>query len=222
MGADRIISKEENVNTLWSLFVGSLQSVLFVLAHMYGGNIGLAIVTLSFAVRLALLPLTLHLAHRSQQQQMRLKEIQPELDRLKKRYRNDPGKLSQKTMELYKEHDVKPLDGAGLLGNLLQLPVFAGLFSAIRQGIGNGGRFLWIADISQPDIVLALIIAALTFITSALAPNIQQQGRIWSMILPTILTLVLVWRLSAGLGLYWAASSLSGILQTAILRRKAL
>ena len=165
------------MSDLWSLFVGSIQAGLFVLAHLYGGNVGLAIITLSFVVRLALLPLTLRIARRSQKQQMRLQEIQPELQRLKERYRNQPEKLSQKTMELYKAHGIRMLDGTGLLGSFVQLPVFAGLFSAIKQGVGNGGRFLWIADISQPDIFLALIIAALTFASSLLSPNPQPQAR---------------------------------------------
>ena len=210
------------MDNLWSVFLGYLQTGLFVLAHMYGGNISLAIITLSFMVRLALLPLTLRLARRSQLQQIRLKEIQPELERLKKHYRNNPEKLSQKTLELYKKHDVQLLDGAGFMGNLLQLPIFAGLFSAIKQGMGSGGQFLWITDISQPNILLALIIAAITLVSSALAPNIPQQGRNLAMILPAILTLFFVWRLSAGLGLYWAASSLVGLLQAAMLRRKPL
>lgn len=210
------------MDNLWSVFVGYLQAGLFVLAHLYGGNVSLAIITLSFMVRLALLPLTLRIARRSQQQQLRLQEIQPELERLKKHYRSNPEKLSQKTLELYKKRDVQLLDGAGLMGNLLQLPIFAGLFSAIKQGVGSGGRFLWIADISQPNILLALLIAALTFVTSVLSPNSQQQGRNLFLLLPALLTLFFVWRLSAGLGLYWAASSLVGMLQAAMLRRRPL
>src|SRR5512138_1033641 len=208
------------MHNLWSLFVGYLQTGVFLLAQVYGGNISLAIITLSLMARLALLPLTLRLARRSQQQQIRLQAIQPELQRLKKLYRNNPEKLSQKTIELYKKHNVQLLDGGGLMGNLLQLPIFAGLFSAIKQGVGNGGSFLWITDISQPNILLALIVAALTFVSSALSPNIQQQGRALSLLLPALLTLFFVWRLSAGLGLYWAASSLVGMLQTAMLRRR--
>jgi membrane protein insertase Oxa1/YidC/SpoIIIJ len=82
-------------------------------------DVGIAIITLSLMSRLALLPLTLRLAGRSQQQQIKLQAIQPELQRLKKLYSNDPEKLSQKTMELYKKHNVQLLDGAGLLGTLL-------------------------------------------------------------------------------------------------------
>jgi YidC/Oxa1 family membrane protein insertase len=208
------------MDNIWSLFVGYLQTGLFLLAQAYGGNISLAIITLSFTVRLALLPLTLYIARRGQQQQAYLNEIQPELERLKKRYRKNPEKLTQKTMELYKKHNIQPLDGAGFIGNLLQLPIFAGLFSAIKQGVGNGGHFLWITDISQPNILLALLIAVLTFVSSALSPNTQQQGRTLFLLLPAVLTLFFVWRLSAGLGLYWAASSLVGLLQAAILRRK--
>ena len=195
---------------------------LFILAQVYGGNISLAIITLSFMTRLALLPLTLRLARRSQQQQIRLQTIQPEVEHLKKLYRNNPEKLSQKTMELYKEHNIHLLDGDSFIGRLLQLPIFAGLFAAIKQGVGKGGSFLWISDISQPNILLALIVAALTFVSSALSPNIQQQGRTLSLLLPALLTLFFVWRLSAGLGLYWAASNLVGILQVAILRRKPI
>jgi YidC/Oxa1 family membrane protein insertase len=206
------------MENIWFLFVGVLQTSLFVLAQAYGGNISLAILTLSFVVRLALLPVTLRVARRNYRQQTRLKGIEPELQRLKIRYRKDPEKLSQKTMELYKKKDIRPIDGLGFLGNLIQLPIFAGLFSAIKQGIGDGGKFLWIADISQPNILLTIGIAVLTMISSALSPSIQPHGRAFFIVLPALLTLAFMWKLSAGLGLYWAASSLVGVFQAAILR----
>ena len=208
------------MDNIWSLFVGYLQTGLFILSQIYGGNMSLAIITLSLIVRFALMPLTLRIARRNQQKQTRLKAIQPELERIKKRYRNNPEKLAQKTMELYKKHNIRPLDGFGFLGSLLQLPIFAGMFSAIKQGVGNAGRFLWITDISQPNILLALIVAGLAFVSSAISPASQEQGRTIFIVLPALLTLFFVWRLSAGLGLYWAASSLVGIVQAALLRRK--
>jgi YidC/Oxa1 family membrane protein insertase len=210
------------MDNIWSVFVGYLQIVIIALSQIYGGNIGFAIITISFLVRLALLPLTYKIARRGQRQQSLIASIQPELQILKTRYRNNPDQLSMKTMELYKKHGINPVDGVGILGSLLQLPVFAGLFSAIREGIGSGGRFLWISDISQPDIGLSIVIAALSLITSALSPSVQQQSRTLFMIIPTALTLIFVWRLSAGLGLYWAASSLVGVIQAAIMRRKAV
>jgi len=210
------------MDTVWNFFVSNIQTGLIILAQTYGGNIGLAIITLSFLVRSALMPLTLYIARRNQLQQVHLKELQPELKRLQTRYRNNRQKLTEKTMELYREHNIKPFDGFGILGSLVQLPIFAGLFSAIKQGVGMGGRFLWIGDISQPNILLTLLVAGLTFIASVLTPNMGQQGRSLWLVLPALLTLFFIWRLSAGLGLYWATSSLVGIVQSFILRRKYL
>jgi YidC/Oxa1 family membrane protein insertase len=210
------------MNNLWTIFVGYLQTGLFVLAHLYGGNMSLAIITLSAIVRFSLMPLTLRIARKSQRKQAILKTLQPELERLKKRYSKNPEKLSKKTMELYEKHGIKMIDGSGFLGSLIQLPVFAGMFSAIRQGLDSSGRFLWISDISQPNIILTLIVAAFTFAASALSTSHQEQGSVLNLILPTALTLLFIWRLSAGLGLYMATSSLVGIVQAGILRRKTM
>jgi YidC/Oxa1 family membrane protein insertase len=210
------------MENLWSLFVGYIQEGLFILAQLYGGNLGLAIITLSLMVRLALMPIAMRTMRKNQARQQKLKEIQSELDRLKKRYRNSPEKLSQKTMDLYKKHDIQMMDGFGIFSNLLQLPVFMGVFSAIRQGLENAGRFLWIPDISQPNILLAFIVALLTFGSSALTPSSQEQVKVVFMLLPAVLTLLFAWRVSAGVGLYWATSSLVGIAQNVILRHKPL
>jgi YidC/Oxa1 family membrane protein insertase len=210
------------MENLWSLFVSYLQACFFLLSQVYGGNVSLAIITLSFIIRFALMPFTLRIARRNQHRQMRLKAIQPELERIKTRYRNNPEELAKKTMEVYKKHEVQPFDGFGLFGNLVQLPIFAGLFSAIEQGVGTPGRFLWITDISQPNILLAAIVAVLTFVSTALTPNNQDGGRTIFIVLPALLTLFFAWRLSAGLGLYWGVSSLVGIIQTVILRREPL
>ena len=102
------------------------------------------------------------------------------------------------------------------------MPIFAGMFSVIRQVVGNSGRFLWISDISQPNIILTLIVATLTFAASSISASYKEQGSVLFLILPTALTLLFVWRLSAGLGLYMAASSLVGIVQAEILRRKSV
>lgn len=208
------------MNNIWVIFVGYLQAGLYVFSDLYGGNMSLAIITLSAILRLALMPLTMWIAIRSRQKQAILKTLKPKLDQLKKRYANNPEKLSQKTMELYKKHGIKVIDGAGLLGTFIQLPIFAGIFSAIKQSIGNSGSFLWIPNISQPNIILSILVAALALASSLLSNQNQEQGGVMAVFLPAALTLFFVWRMSAGLGLYWATSSLVGIVQAGILRRK--
>ena len=208
------------MGNLWALFVGFIQEGLFILAQLYGGNLSLAIITLSLIVRLALMPMAIRTMRQTQARQEKMKELQPELDRLKKRYSNNQEKLYQKTMQLYEKHDIKVFGGSGLFGNLTQLPIFMGVYSAIRLGLENAGRFLWIPDISQPNILLAFIVALLTLGSSALAPSAQEQGKLLFILLPAVMTLLFAWNVSAGVGLYWATSSVVSIAQNMILRHK--
>ncbi len=93
---------------------------------------GLAIIGLTVIVRLILFPLTWKQFSSAQSMQA----IQPKIKELQKKYKNDRGKLQQETMKLYQEHRVNPF--ASCLPLLLQLPVFIGLYAAIK-GLGPAG-----------------------------------------------------------------------------------
>ncbi len=206
---------------LWTNFVEFLVMVLVTLSQAYGGNLGLAIITLSLVVRLALLPITLRSARRARERQARLKALEPEIEQLRRRYRSNPERLSQEMAKVYSRHGVRLSDRAGILGGLVQLPVFAGLYSAISHGIAAGGRFLWIGNLAQPDWVITIIIGVLTFAASAFNPDLPRNMRYLYTALPALLTVFLVWQFAAGLGLYWATSSSVSLLQTIMLRRRA-
>jgi len=204
---------------LWTSFVGFLAIVFTLLVQYFGGSVGLAIITLSSSIRVALMPLSLRMAHRANVQQEILQRIQPKIEQIKEKYKLKPELVTQETFKLYRQHGYSPLGGVSFIALLVQLPIFAGLYSVIRNGIGLCSRFLWIADLAKPDIILTLIIGLLTLITSFVAPQLSHQSKNFSFILPTIITLVFVWQLSSGLGLYWAASSFVGIAQNFILRK---
>lgn len=72
---------------------GSADTVIFAVAHVCGGSLGAGIVVSSAIVRLALLPLTLHLARQARAQQMRLAALEPTLELLKRRHAKDPARL---------------------------------------------------------------------------------------------------------------------------------
>lgn len=207
---------------LWTSFVDLLMGGLFALSQIYGGNMGLAIITLSLMVRLTLMPLSLKLAQRSMARQALLKRLQPELERLRARHRKDPERLARETKKLYQRYGVRPVEGLSILGGLIQAPILIGLFTAIKRGLGSGGPFLWIADISKPDLWLTLLVATLTYVANAINPNLPEQARTLMILLPTVLTLVFLWQLAAGLGLYWATSNIVTIFQELILRRRSL
>jgi YidC/Oxa1 family membrane protein insertase len=83
---------------IWGQIVNTVSLGLFFLSQAFGGSTGLAIVTLSSIIRLALLPITITVQRRMQQQKEILKKIQPKIDKYKVRYKNNPEKLAQKTM----------------------------------------------------------------------------------------------------------------------------
>jgi YidC/Oxa1 family membrane protein insertase len=206
---------------IWSAFVDFLVMILVTLSQAYGGSLGLAIVTVSLGARLLLLPIMLKLARRAQKRQAKLLALQPEIEQINKRFRSNPERLSQEMSKLYSRRGVSMVDSAGLLGGLAQLPVFAGLYWAISQGLGVGGRFLWIGSLAQPDLALTMLVAGITLLTGMLTPDLPPATRNLYALLPTVVTVVLIWQLAAGLGLYWATSSAVGLLQTIILRRTA-
>ena len=99
------------------------------------------------------------------------------------------------------------------------MPVLLALFSAVRRVSTQGGRFLWIGSIARPDFILAGLVAALTGAAVAFGPQSMPQGRALLIILPTVVTLVALSQMAAGIGLSWGVSSLASLLQAIVLRR---
>jgi YidC/Oxa1 family membrane protein insertase len=210
---------------LWDLFVDSIRAALFALSHLYGDSLGAAIVTLSLAVRLALLPLTLRIARRARAMQALVARMRPELERLRARYPRQPERLAREMRRLYARHGYHPVGRLELVGTLVQLPVFGGLYSALSQGLGAGGRFLWIANLSRPDAALIVLAVTLAGAGAAAGANATAPGGraavVLSVCVTVLVTALFVSRLAAGLGLYWAASGAVGLAQSLIVRREA-
>ncbi len=205
----------------WDSLVGFFAALVCTLAQMYGGNLGLAIITVSVITRLALLPLTLRMARHAQAQQKVLHGLRDNVARLRKRYQSDPKQLAEKLSELYRVNGVKPFDGGSLAGGAVQALVGAGLYSALRRGLAQRHSFMWVRDLAQPNAILTLAAGAITFAASFIAPHLPEQSRVLTTVLPAILTVVLAWRLSSALVLYWASSAAVSGMQSLILRRRS-
>jgi len=207
---------------LWTGFVDALYAILSSISTAFGGNMGLAIATVSVFVRIALLPWTLRLAYRSIAAQAALRRIAPQLTRIRQQYKNDPGRIWEETAKLHRQHGIRVMDGSGFLSIMVQAPLFAGLFSAVRRGLAQASRFLWIKDLSKPDGILAFLCAALVGLSTAIGPGATDQHKTAMSVLPTLLTLIFLWRVAAGVGIYSFASSLVGLVQAYMVRRRAL
>lgn len=99
-----------------------LINLLFFLYQVFAGNLGLAIIALTVLLRLALIPLT----NPSMESAKKMQELQPELEKLKKTYKDDKQALAKAQMELYRQHNINPL--GSLLPTILQFIVLIALF----------------------------------------------------------------------------------------------
>lgn len=207
--------------SLWSAYVGGITTLLLALSQAYGGSLGWAIVTFSLLARIALLPLTLRLAVRSRARAQRMLALQPEVKRLERLHKENPGRLAAELNDLYRREGLRVAEPADLLGAAVQAPIVGGLYSAIRQGLVTGGRFLWISNLASPDCVLALVAALLSLAAARLHPDLPGSSRTVLSIVPAVATFWITARLAAGLGLYCAASAAVSVVQSLLLRHRA-
>jgi membrane protein insertase Oxa1/YidC/SpoIIIJ len=102
---------------------------------------------------------------------------------------------------------------------LLQLPVAGGIYRTIEAVARNAVGFLWVKDLSRPDALVASVAAALAG-AAVMAGPASPSSRTTAG-LAAIITFLLAWRLSAGVGLYWMASNVVGFIQSLLVRRAA-
>ena len=183
---------------MWNSFIDLLVNVMTQFSGIAGFNTGLIILFTSLLIRFALLPLTVKTACGNLQRQQKLQLIQPELEKLKSKYKNSPEQLNRHTLELFKRHKIAFIDKKGLLSGILQAPLFVGMISAIKKIVGTGEAFLWIRNIAHPDFFLVIIASVLSYIGSVLTPNLSEQSRTIMIWIPVLFTAVFLWKLPAG------------------------
>ncbi|CAN5273678.1 YidC/Oxa1 family membrane protein insertase [soil metagenome] len=202
---------------IWSGLIDLVRAVVFAASHVCGNSVGGGILLVSFAVRIAMLPMTLRVARRMQEHQARIAELAPELERLGRRYADDRAGLAEATAALYKRHDIAIMPRGVLASLLIQMPIGAALYRAFATGLGPRAGFLWIGDLARPDAVVALASAVLAGVAVGVGPSTSRTVIATNM----LLTGFLAWRLSASVGLYWVASNSVGAVQSIVFRRSA-
>jgi YidC/Oxa1 family membrane protein insertase len=203
----------------WSSVIELLRVALFALGHVCGGSLGGGILLLSFVVRLALLPLTLRLAIRAHEYQVIVKRLKPRLDALQSRHGANPTRLARETRELYSANGIGMAPKGTFLGAVVQMPIGAGVYQTIASIGKRAVRFLWVHDLSRPDALVASIAAGLAGAAVMAGPS-SPTSRLTAG-LAALSTFLIAWRLSAGVGLYWVASNVVGVVQSALVRRAA-
>ncbi|WP_039017735.1 membrane protein insertase YidC [Halocynthiibacter namhaensis] len=133
----------------WGWFSFFTKPIFWLLHTLNGliGNMGWAIIALTLVIKAMVLPL----AYKSYVSMARMKEIQPEMEKLKEKAGDDRQKLQQEMMKLYKEKKVNP--AAGCLPILVQIPIFFSLYKVIfvTLELRHASWIGWIRDLSAPD-----------------------------------------------------------------------
>ena len=143
------------------------------------------------------------------------------LDALGRTHKHNPRRLAEETRRLMEREKVSPLPVAGCVGGLIQLPVFIALYGAVRDVAVIGVRFLWVRDLSRPDIALAAAATLFTVAATASGPSAPMPNRAIILIMSGVVTAVALSKLAAGVGLYCGLSSLFGAVQGVVHRRTA-
>ncbi|NLY52335.1 MAG: membrane protein insertase YidC [Firmicutes bacterium] len=177
------------------------------------GSYGLAIILLTIAIRLILAPLTL-----SQSKSMEaMKALQPEMNELQQKYKDNPEEYQRRVMELYKEHNINPLSGC--LPMLIQLPFLWALFSVLRN-FDFGTGFLWLTSLSEPDPLYILpVLSALTTYTQMMMTSADASQKGMMAIMPIFIGYISI-NFPAGLVLYWVVSNLFSMGQQYLIARR--
>ncbi|MDO4552645.1 MAG: YidC/Oxa1 family membrane protein insertase [Bacillota bacterium] len=201
----------------------------WVLSFLYDfiGNYGITLIVFTIIVRAALFPLYAKQIRYS----AKMKEFQPKMQELQRKYANDKETMNMKMMELYKTEKFNPMSGC--LPMLIQFPIICGLFVLLRNPMAfmDSPRmvmavheaFLWLPDLSQPDSWILPILAGLgtyaTFmLTQAQTMNMPGgQGQGMMKVMKYFFPVMIVWMgrsFPAGLTLYWVVGNIFMVLQT--------
>jgi YidC/Oxa1 family membrane protein insertase len=206
----------EWISPLTRFFVWLLHAL-----HAIVPNYGVAIILITVLVRAATMPLT----NRQMRSMERMRMLQPKQLELQQKYADDRQKQSEALMELYRREKVNPMGGC--LPMLLQLPVFVGLYYALRSSIElrQAPFFGWIHDLSQPEQafvlpvldlpvrVLPLLMGASMVVQQKLTPTASMdpaQARMMLVLMPVMMTFMF-YQFPSGLVLYWMVSNVLAI-----------
>jgi YidC/Oxa1 family membrane protein insertase len=190
--------------------------------HSLGLSYALTIIVITVIIKVLFWPLT----QMSTRSMKRMQALQPQVKAIQEKFKDDPQKMNQKMMELWKQNKVNP--AAGCLPMLIQLPIFFGFYRMLQTAIElRGARFLWACDLSQADTVW--VIPGLNFPLNPL-PLIMGATQIWQMRLTPpspgvdpvqqkmmqympLIFLFILYNFSSGLTLYWTVQNLLTIAQ---------
>jgi YidC/Oxa1 family membrane protein insertase len=198
-------------------------AIIWLLPRMYSviPNYGIVIILFAILIKIITLPLSM----KSYKSMAAMKDLQPKIEELRKKLKNNPQQLNAETMKLYKAHGVNPFSGC--LPMLPQMPLFFALFAVFRSTILlRDAPFFWfITDLSRgassltdPYLILVVLMVGAQFLSSYITMASNPQNKMLAYLMPLMMGFIF-YRFAAGLVLYWTAFSVLSIADYYMFRR---
>ncbi len=207
----------------WLLWLSNIFAAVLTFLHKIIPNYGVVIIIFSILLKIALYPLTL----KTTRSMIKMQQIQPLIQELQRKYKDDRQRQQKELMQLYKETGTNPFSGCWPF--LLQMPIFFSLFNVLRYSLAmRNAHFVgWIRDLSEPDPYLILpILMALFMIVQQrmMRPPVQnpedmddkqraayQSTKMMAWIMPVMMFFIFR-GMPAGLVLYWTTFNILSII----------
>ena len=208
-----------------------LWGLVFLSSSLPGQDLGLAVIILTFAVKLVLFPLT----HKSLKTQAVMKRIEPEIKKIQLDSKNNREEQAKKLMELYRAHGINPF--SGFFGIFIQLPILIALYHIFWKGLsaipaGVNTLFLGFIALTEANVGMAALAAISQFWQARLAippssvkhteskdmSSMMQKQMMY--VFPVIIFMI-AYKLPAAVSLYWTSMNIFAILHEAYVRRQA-
>ncbi|MDO8176755.1 MAG: membrane protein insertase YidC [Undibacterium sp.] len=188
--------------------------------HSLLGNWGWTIVVFTIAIKLALFPLSAA-GYRSM---AKMKVVTPKMTAVREQYKNDPQKMNQAMMELYKKEKINPLGGCFPI--LIQMPIFLSLYWVLQASVEMRGApwMGWITDLTAPDpwYILPVVYAISMYITTKLNPAPADPMQAKMMLFMPLAFSVMFFFFPSGLVLYWVVNNILSIAQQWVINNKMI
>ncbi|MGD6817153.1 membrane protein insertase YidC [Metabacillus sp. 84] len=226
--ADHTPISSETAGIFNHFVVFPLSALITYTASLFSGSYGIAIILVTFFVRLLLMPFMMKQYKNQQEMKKKMAGLQPEMKKLQEKYKDkkkdaDAQRLmQQETLQLYQKHGYNPL-AAGCLPILIQTPILFGFYFAIQRTPEIAAHsFLWF-DLGSPDPIMPIIAAAVYFLQAKVSQmdqpaEQQKQMAVFTYIMPIMMGAA-SFGAAAFLPLYWAIGGLFVILQTLLARQ---
>ncbi len=217
---------EQLVDYGWFAIVAKPLVWLMKASNRFTRNYGIDIIILTILIKILFYPLT----KKSMASMKKMQDLQPVIAKLREKHKDDPSRLNQETMNLYKTYKINPLSGC--LPMLLQIPVFIALYKGLLVTIElrHSPFFLWINDLSAPEHLWDIPVAGYTlpirllpllmgismFVQQKMTPAAGDPNQQKIMLLMPVIFTFMFWGFPTGLVIYWLANNVLSIGQQLI------